>query len=32
YIDYYNNKRIRVKNKGLSPIVYRQQSLNIISL
>lgn len=32
YIDYYNNKRIRVKNKGLSPIFYRQQSLNIISL
>ena len=32
YIDYYNNKRIRVKNKGLSPIVYRQQSLNILSL
>ena len=32
YIDYYNNKRIRVKNKGLSPIIYRQQSLNIVSL
>lgn len=26
YIEYYNNKRISVKTKGLSPIVYRQQS------
>lgn len=32
YIYYYNNKRIKVKNKGLSPIIYRQQSLNRLSL
>lgn len=29
YIYYYNNKRIKVKLKGLSPIQYRNQSLNI---
>ena len=28
YIEYYNKKRITVKLKGLSPINYRQQSLN----
>ena len=27
YIEYYNNDRIMVKLKGLSPINYRQQSL-----
>lgn len=27
YIDYYNNKRISLKRKGLSPLEYRQQSL-----
>lgn len=27
YINYYNNNRITVKLKGLSPIQYRQQSL-----
>ena len=27
YIDYYNNKRISLKRKGLSPIEYRHQSL-----
>ena len=27
YIDYYNNKRIKVKLKGLSPVQYRTQSL-----
>lgn len=27
YIDYYNNKRIKVKLKGLSPVQYRIQSL-----
>ena len=32
YIYYYNNKRIKVKNKGLSHIIYRQQSLNRLSL
>lgn len=26
YIDYYNNKRIKSKLKGLSPVVYRTQS------
>lgn len=26
YIDYYNNKRIKVKLKGLSPVQYRTQS------
>lgn len=29
YIDYYNNKRIKVKLKGLSPVEYRNQSLLI---
>ena len=28
YIDYYNNKRISTKLKGLTPIMYRHQSLN----
>ncbi len=28
YIDYYNNKRIKEKLKGLSPVQYRLQSLN----
>ena len=28
YIEYYNNQRITVKLKGLSPKKYRQQSLN----
>lgn len=27
YIDYYNNKRIKSKLKGLSPVQYRIQSL-----
>jgi len=26
YIDYYNNKRIKVKLKGLSPMQYRTKS------
>ncbi|WP_019781371.1 IS3 family transposase, partial [Streptococcus sobrinus] len=26
YIDYYNNKRIKLKLKGLSPVQYRTQS------
>ncbi|HJA71614.1 MAG TPA: IS3 family transposase, partial [Candidatus Lachnoclostridium stercoravium] len=26
YIDYYNNKRIKSKLKGLSPVQYRIQS------
>lgn len=28
YIDYYNNDRIKLKLKGLSPVKYRTQSLN----
>lgn len=27
YLDYYNNERIKVKLKGLSPVAYRTQSL-----
>ncbi len=27
YIDYYNNKRIKAKLKGLSPVQYRTQTL-----
>ncbi len=30
YIKYYNLERIMVKTKGLSPIMYRQQSSNQI--
>ena len=26
YIDYYNNKRIKVKLKGLNPVQYRTKS------
>ncbi len=29
YVDYYNNKRIKVKSKGLTPAEYRSQSLLI---
>ena len=29
YIDYYNNRRIKVKLKGLSPVQYRIQSLEV---
>ena len=28
YIKYYNEKRINVKRKGLSPLAYRQHSLS----
>jgi len=28
YIEYYNNKRIKLKLKGLSPVQYRTQSVN----
>ena len=28
YTKYYNEKRINVKRKGLSPLAYRQQSLS----
>jgi transposase InsO family protein len=27
YIDYYNNKRIKAKLKGLNPVQYRTQTL-----
>jgi transposase InsO family protein len=27
YMDYYNNRRIKVKLKGLSPAIHRQQAL-----
>ncbi|MEC8009923.1 MAG: IS3 family transposase, partial [Pseudomonadota bacterium] len=27
YIDYYNNKRIKVKLKGLTPVEFRNQAL-----
>ena len=29
YIDYYNNDRIKIKLKGMSPVQYRIQSLKI---
>ncbi|RNB78755.1 IS3 family transposase, partial [Brevibacillus fluminis] len=28
YIDYYNNQRIKIKLKGLSPVQYRTQALH----
>ena len=31
YINYYNNKRINKKRKGLSPLEYRQQYLSLIN-
>ncbi|WP_227417462.1 IS3 family transposase, partial [Streptococcus pneumoniae] len=31
YIDYYNNKRIKVKLKGLSPVQYRTKSFQKIN-
>lgn len=30
YIDYYNNRRIKAKLKGLSPVQYRLQSLSVV--
>ncbi len=30
YIDYYNNKRIKAKLKGLSPVQYRTQTLEAV--
>ena len=32
YIDYYNNERIITKLKGLTPTMYRRQSLNAVIL
>jgi transposase InsO family protein len=29
YMDYYNNRRIKIKLKGMSPVKYRTHSLNI---
>ena len=31
YIDYYNNKRIKSKLKGLTPVQYRNQSLSFLA-
>lgn len=31
YIDYYNNKRIKSKLKGLTPVQYRNQSLSLLA-
>lgn len=30
YQDYYNNRRIKAKLKGLSPEIHRQQTLSIV--
>ena len=30
YLDYYNNRRIRLKLKGLPPAVHRQQALSVV--
>ena len=32
YINYYNQKRITVKIKGLSPYMYRQQSYKSVTI
>ena len=32
YIDYYNNKRIKAKLKGLSPVQYRLQSISCLTI
>ena len=32
YITYYNTERINAKRKGLSPLAYRQQSFNQLTL
>ena len=32
YIEYYNNERINIKRKGLSPLAYRLESFNRLSL
>lgn len=32
YIEYYNNERINIKRKGLSPLAYRQQSFQELVL
>ena len=32
YIDYYNNRRIKLRLRGMSPVQYRKQYLNILLL
>lgn len=32
YITYYNTERINAKRKGLSPLAYRQQSIDQLTL
>lgn len=29
YLDYYNNRRIKAKFKGLPPAIYKQQALSV---
>ena len=29
YLDYYNNRRIKAKLKGLPPAIHRQQALSV---
>ncbi|MBS6776493.1 MAG: IS3 family transposase [Butyricicoccus pullicaecorum] len=29
YLDYYNNRRIKAKPKGLPPAIHRQQALSV---
>ena len=31
YLDYYNNRRIKAKRKGLPPAIHRQQALSAAS-
>ena len=30
YLDYYNNRRIKAKSKGLQPVIHRQQALSVV--
>lgn len=32
YLDYYNNRRIKIKLKGLPPALHRQQALSVLDL
>ncbi len=29
-LDYYNNRRIKAKSKGLPPAIHRQQALSVV--
>lgn len=29
YLDYYNNRRIKAKRKGLPPVIHRQQAPSV---